>query len=190
MLRGRSLFISCGGEGWAILGGVMKKKFCPKWGGQNFIYESIGWGVTNMISISFSGIKMLWLLGGWTPQTPSPIINFFIFHVPLFTTTTEKWRHEEICICWDALSQILLWQCTLSLDHTWVQTNAYRHMGSILTSYWYFVEQNEMPEWNQLWDWAFQQAYVTRDQWTYTLTRIMFAKKHHKFQCMYVSESS
>ena len=64
------------------------------------------------------------------------------------------------------------------------------HMGSILTSYWYFVEHDEMPEWNQLWDWAFQQAYVTRDQWTYTLTRIMFAEKHHKFQCMYVSESS
>ena len=34
------------------------------------------------------------------------------------------------------------------------------HMGSTLTSYWYFVEQNEMPEWNQLLDWAFQQAYT------------------------------
>ena len=47
-------------------------------GGQNLIYESIG-GVTNMISISFSGIKMLWLLGGEAPQTPSPITIFFIF---------------------------------------------------------------------------------------------------------------
>ena len=147
-------------------------------------------GVTNMISISFSGIKMLWLLGGFAPQTPSHIINLFIFHAPLFTTTTEKWRHEEICTSWDALRKILLWQCTPSLDHAQIQTNAYRHMGSILTSYWYFVEQNEMPEWSQLWDWAFQQAHVTRDQWTYALTRIMFAEKQHKFQCMYVSESS
>ena len=124
-----------GGGGWAILGGGVMKKFYPKWGrGQNFIYESMeGWGVTNMISISFSGIKMLWLLGGkapqmlWplggkVPQTPSPIIIFFIFHAPLLTTTTEKWKHEEICICWDALSQILLLQCTPSLDHTQVQT--------------------------------------------------------------------
>ena len=71
-----------------------------------------------------------------------------------------------------------------------LHVSAHKDMGSILTSYWYFVEQNEMPEWKQLWDWAFQEAYVTRDQWTYTLTRIMFAEKHHKFQCMYVSESS
>ena len=66
-------------------------------------------------------------------------------------------------------------------------------MGSILTSYWYFVEQDEMPEWNQLLDCAFQQAYVTRDQWTYTLTRIMFAdftacmfrKVHNWFNYLY-----
>ena len=61
---------------------------------------------------------------------------------------------------------------------------------SILTSYWYFVEQNKMPEWNQIWDWALQQAYLTSDQWTYTLNRIMFVEKHHKFQCIYVSENS
>ena len=28
-------------------------------------------------------------------------------------------------------------------------------------------------EWNQFWGWASQQVYVTRDQWTRTLTRIM-----------------
>ena len=40
-----------------------EKKSIPngEGGGQNFIYESIGGVVTNMISISFSGIKMLWL---------------------------------------------------------------------------------------------------------------------------------
>ena len=50
------------------------KKILPQMGGggQNFIYESMGsGGVTNMISISFSGIKML--------QTPSPIIIFSSF---------------------------------------------------------------------------------------------------------------
>ena len=45
-------------------------------------------------------------------------------------------------------------------------------------------------EWNAEREPTFQQAYVTRDQWTNTLTRIMFAQKHHTFQCMYVSESS
>ena len=43
------------------------KIILPQMGGQNFIYESIGGRVTNMISISFSGIKMLWLLGGEPP---------------------------------------------------------------------------------------------------------------------------
>ena len=63
--------------------------------GQNFIYEHVGGGVTNMISISFSGIKMSRLLGGFAPQTPFPIIIFFIFHAPLFTTTTEKWNMKR-----------------------------------------------------------------------------------------------
>ena len=67
----------------------MKRILHQMGGGQNLIYDSIG-GVTNMISISFSGIKMLWLLGGFVPQTPSPIIIFFIFHAPLFTTATEN----------------------------------------------------------------------------------------------------
>ena len=188
LLRGRSLLISWGwGGGWAILGGSWKK-FYPKWGGQNFIYESIGGGAQIWFPFPFLASKCSGFWGA-SPQTPSHIINFFIFHVPLFTTTTEKWRLEEICICLVPSVRSFCGNahCHLIMQ---VQTNAYRHMGSILTSYWYFVEQNEMPEWNQLWDWAFQQAYVTRNQWTYTLTRIMFAENHHKFQCMYVSESS
>ena len=135
-----------------------------------------GGGVTNMISISFSGIRMLWL--------PPPIINFSSF-MPHFSPPLLK--YEEIWIAYAEMPSVgLFCECTPSPDYTQVQTNAYRHMGSILTSYWYFVEQTEMSEWNQLWDWAFQQAYVTRDQWTYTLTRIRFAEKHHTFQCLYV----
>ena len=63
-----------GGGGWAILGGVMKKFLPQMGGGQNFIYESISGGDTNMSSISFSGIKMLWLLGG--PPAPHFFIHF------------------------------------------------------------------------------------------------------------------
>ena len=66
--RGRSLFISWGGGGggWAILGGH-EKNLSQMWGGgSNKISFMNPWGVggrvTNMISISFSGIKMLWLL--------------------------------------------------------------------------------------------------------------------------------
>ena len=88
-------------------------------GAQNFIYESIG-GVTNMISVSFSGIKMLWLLGGgFAPQTPSPIIIFSSF-LPHFSPPPPKNGNKKRCC--DALGQILLWQCTPSLDHTQVQT--------------------------------------------------------------------
>ena len=56
----------------------MKKIYpkCGEWG--DLIYESIG-GVTNMISISFSGIKMLWLLGSEAPQTPSESLNYHLF---------------------------------------------------------------------------------------------------------------
>ena len=101
-IRGRSLFISWGGGAGQFWGGGHEKNSTPNGeGGQNFIYESIG-GVTNMISISFSGIKMLWLLGGEAPQIPSPIIIFFIFHAPLFTTTPEKmktWRDMHILRC-------------------------------------------------------------------------------------------
>ena len=40
----------------------MKTFLSQMGGGQNFIYESMeGGGFINMISISFSGIKMLWL---------------------------------------------------------------------------------------------------------------------------------
>ena len=43
-----------------------------------------------MIFISFSGIKILWLLGGEAPKTTSPIINFLNFYAPFFTTTATK----------------------------------------------------------------------------------------------------
>ena len=149
----------------------------------------MGGGVTNMISISFSGIKMLWLLGGFAPQTPSPIINFLIFHAPTFYHHHRKMKRYAYAempsvrsFCGNAHRHLII--------REYRQMHIDMHMGSFLASYWYFVEQNEMPEWNQLWDWAFQQAYVTRHQWAYTLTRIMLAEKHHKFQCMYVSESS
>ena len=84
--------------GWAILGGSWKK-FYPKWGGQNFIYEPIGGGgVTNMISISFSGIKMLWL------RPPDPLSYHYFFHLscPIFHHHTRKmktWRDVHILRC-------------------------------------------------------------------------------------------
>ena len=61
----------------------MKKNSTPNWGGgQNFMYESKG-GVTNMISISFSGIKMLWLLGGLAKLPLRSLI--FSFFIPYFS---------------------------------------------------------------------------------------------------------
>ena len=194
-VRGRSLLISWGGgRGWAILGGGGSwKTFYPKWGGgggsQNFIDESMGGG-GHKYDLHF----LFWhqnalASGGLYTQTPSPIINFIIFHAPLFTNNNRKMKRY-------AYAEMPSVRFFYGNAHRHLIIRKYRqmhidmHMGSILTSYWYFVEQNEMPEWNQLWDWAFQQAYVTRYQWTYTLTRIMFAEKHHKFQSMYVSESS
>ena len=188
-LRGRSLFISWGGS--AILGRVMNKILSQMGGGVKISFMN-PWGGGSQIWFPFPFLASK-CCGFWgaSPPRPPVISIFFSSFMPHFLPwPPKKWRHEEICICWDALRQILLWQCIPSLDHAQIQTNAYRYMGSILTSYWYFVEQNEIPEWSQLWDWASQQAYVTRDQWTYTLTRIMFAEKHHKFQFMYVSESS
>ena len=114
-IRSRSLFISWGGGGWAILGGGVMKIFYPKWGrGQNFIYESMeGWGVTNMISISFSGIKMLWLLGGKAPQMlwplggkapPDPLSHHYFFHLSCPTShyhhrKMETWRDMHMLRC-------------------------------------------------------------------------------------------
>ena len=126
----------------------------------------------------FSGIKMLWLLGwdgggvGANPQSPLSFIHVLILDAPFPPPTAEKknmhmlmWKH----------SQILLRQFVYSVAiNTWAHTNALRViqietsimiMGSTLTRYWYFIEQNER-EWNQFWGWAFQQACVTRDKWT------------------------
>ena len=100
-VRGRSLFISWGGGVWAILGGEGHEKILPQMGGgvKISLMNPWGGGVTNMISISFLWHQNALASGGLRPQTPSHIINLFIFHAPLFTTTTEKCRHEEICIC-------------------------------------------------------------------------------------------
>ena len=60
-------------------------------GGQNFIDESRGWGVTNVISISFSGIKMLWLLGGaLLPRPPHLSLFFFSSFIPHFSLPPPK----------------------------------------------------------------------------------------------------
>ena len=156
----------CGGGGgglgnFSVCRGVSWKKILPQMGGQIFIYESMGGG-------------------GLCPQTPSHIINFFIFHAPLFTTTTEK--------CWDALSQILLWQCTPSLDHAQVQTNAYRHMGNIFNKLLIFC----WTEWNAGMEptlgLSLSTGICNQRPVNLPFNQIMCAKKHHKFQCMYVSE--
>ena len=88
----------------AILVGVMKKIY-PQMGDQNLIYESIG-GVESMISISFSDIKMLWLLCVWgggagrwggglggleaRPQNP-----LFLFSLPLSLTLHYHHHHPK-----------------------------------------------------------------------------------------------
>ena len=65
-LSGAGHYLSAGGGGggWAILGGGVMKKFCPKWGGGGVKISFMNpWGgVTIMVSISFSDIRMLWLL--------------------------------------------------------------------------------------------------------------------------------
>ena len=123
LLRGQSLFISSGGGGGRCnLRESHEKNSTPNGGGGGSKFHLlIHRGSQNMISISFSGIKMLWLLRGEAhPPTPCLIINFvnlscplftpppppptprhpvlslifLIFHAPIFTTTTEK----MICI--------------------------------------------------------------------------------------------
>ena len=97
IMLGASHYLSAGGGGGGGLGnfrgGGVMKKFLPQMGGQNFIYESMGGGggVTNMISISFSGIKMLWLLGGFAPQDPlSHHYFFFSSFMPHFSPPPPK----------------------------------------------------------------------------------------------------
>ena len=110
-----------GGGDWAILGGSWKK-FYPKWGGQNFIYESIGGGSQIWFPFPFLASKCSGFWGAKPPRPPL-LSLFFASFMPHFSPSlTKNGKHEEIFICWDALSQILLWQCTPSLDHTQVQT--------------------------------------------------------------------
>ena len=59
-------------------------------GGQNFIDESMGGGFTNMISISFSGVKMLWLLGALPPD---PVTYHYFFHL---SYPTFHYHHRKI----------------------------------------------------------------------------------------------
>ena len=64
-VRGRSLFFSCGDWAFFFWGGGggggegHEKKNLPQMGNEST--KVWGEGVTNMTSISFSGIKMLWL---------------------------------------------------------------------------------------------------------------------------------
>ena len=96
------------------------------------------------------------------------MLKILSYYIPLYCTLCLFLQ----CLC-KTREKIKSMFCSVLFRS--VLTKAYRHKGSILTSYWYFVEQNEMPEWNQIWNWAFQQAYLTGDQWTYDLTRIIFA---------------
>ena len=67
----------------------MKKILSQLGGGdQNFIYEH-GGGVTNMISISFSGVKMSRLLGGEAPRPPF-LSLFFSSFMPHFSPPPPK----------------------------------------------------------------------------------------------------
>ena len=121
--------------GWGLgnfKGGGNEKNSTPNGGGVKISFMNPlgvgrgGAGVTNMISISFSGIKM--------PPLISLIVSSFMPHFsppPPKNEDMKRYAYAEM----PSLSQILLWQCTPSLDHAQVQTNAYRHMGSILTSY-------------------------------------------------------
>ena len=122
LFRGRSLFISWEGGGWAILGGGHEKNSTPNGGGGSKFHLWIHRGVTNMISISFSGIKMLWFLGGFAPQTPSPIFIFFSSFKPHFSPPPPKNENRKKYAYAKMPSVILLWQCIPSLDHTQVQT--------------------------------------------------------------------
>ena len=105
-----------------------------------------------MISISFSGIKMLWLLGGLPPR-PSLISLIFLSFMPHFFSPQPP-KNEDIKRYAYAKMPSVRFFCGNAHRHLIMRkyTNAYKHMGSILTSYWWFVEQNEMPEWNQLWN--------------------------------------
>ena len=64
------------------MGGGVKISFMNPWGvgGHKYDFHFLFWHQNALAS------------GGLCPppQTPSPIIIFFIFHTPLFTTTTEK----------------------------------------------------------------------------------------------------
>ena len=148
-------------------------------GGQTFIYESIG-GSQIWFPFPFLASKC----SSSPPPPPRPpllSLIFLIFHAPLFTTATEKWRHEEICIfkffCGNAHRHLII------RKYRQMHVDIYgKYFNKLLIFCW--------TEWNAGMEPTFQPAYVTRDQWTYTLTRIMFAEKHHKFQCMYVWESS
>ena len=71
------------------------KKFYPKWGGgQTFIYESIvGGGRPGGHKYDFH--FLFWHQNalasrGFAPRPPFLTLFFFIFHAPLFTTTTEN----------------------------------------------------------------------------------------------------
>ena len=91
-----------------------------KWG-QNFIYESIGGGVTIMISISFSGIRMLWLLGGI--QTPSPIIIFLSF-MSHFSPPPPKDENMKRY----AYTEMLLVRFFCDNAHRYLIIRKYRHL--------------------------------------------------------------
>ena len=158
----------------------MKKNFYPKWGGGKISFMNPR-GRGSQIWFPFPFLA--------SECTPSPSFSFIflIFDVPFPPPPPPKRK-----VCWYAKTANSL----RKLMHT-VTINAQAHtnalrliqietsMGSIFTRYWYFIEQNDM-DWNQFWGWASQQAYVTRDQWVRTLTKIMTTEKHLRFRCMYI----
>ena len=94
---------------WCVCEGGGGKGGTMQFLGSKF-YLWIHRGVTNMISISFPGIKMLWLLGGFPPppnNSPS-FIHFFKSLMPPFHPPLPKRKNMHMLMC--KQSHILLRQ--------------------------------------------------------------------------------
>ena len=103
----------------------MKKILSQMGGGQNFIYESIGGGGHKYDFHFLFWHQNALASGGLCPPRHPHLFFFFFFssfmvhfsQPPSKNENMKRYAYAEM-----PLREILLWQCTPSLDHTQVQT--------------------------------------------------------------------